>query len=78
MSYVDGRSQLSMKQQGYLYSWIEGKRFTDISWQKVYTKIRDTFDNGKVSDHGSGNRLVAKWCEKYGDISWPTEIIERD
>ncbi len=77
LCHISGRAQLSNEHQAYLYNWVQGKQFTDISSQKAYTDRRDTFDNGKVSDHGSRGRLVAKWREKYGNVTWPTETIER-
>lgn len=77
MHHIASRAQLSVEQQGHLYSWIEGKRFTDISGQKAYAKRRETFDSGSVDDYGKRDNLVSAWCKKYGDVAWPTETIKR-
>ena len=75
MPVIEGRKQLSRKQQQSLYQWVEGKKFKDLSGRQIYTDRRNTFDKSGVNGKGSREYLVRIWCEEYGIArdAWPKE-----
>lgn len=75
MSVIEGRKQLSHKQQQSLYRWVEGKKFKDISGQQIYPDRGNIFYKGGVNDKGSRKYLVGRWCKEYSidRDAWPKE-----